>query len=223
MQWQRTVRAIAFCAAILLLATLVNSRSVVWGNVITSNISNADNGSAVGVNFGGTWANSFTTNNQAYLLDAVSIKVFFSNPGGNFVLSIYDDGTFDPGASIATLIGPTSPGAGTHTYSPGSPVLLDANSTYWVVAEDTVNAGNYFWTTTGDLSETGPGTIGDYASRSMDHGQTWSSSTFQSAVLFQVDGTPIPEPNGCLLLLLGMGIVWRGSLILRRREWGRTL
>jgi hypothetical protein len=94
----------------------------------------------------------FTTGNTAASLSVVSVSLASANgSGGHFNLSLYSDAGGSPGSSLAALSGNDSPtSAGTYTYTNTSPLVLSADTTYWIVASspDATGATAFQWNLT---------------------------------------------------------------------------
>lgn len=94
-------------------------------------------------------AGSFKTGNTAASLVSVSVAMDSRNQfaPGNFNLALYSDASGSPGSSLAALSGNNIPQApAIYTYTNQTPLVLSANTTYWVVASSpTTSTGAYQW------------------------------------------------------------------------------
>ncbi len=107
-------------------------------------------GEDVGVWSGLSHAASFTTGNTAASLFSVSVSMDAKQSGipQNFDLSLYSDASGSPGSILATLSGNIPFYAGIYAYTNTSPLVLSANTTYWIVASspDTLSGEDaYKW------------------------------------------------------------------------------
>ncbi|MBX3435665.1 MAG: hypothetical protein KF847_20295 [Pirellulales bacterium] len=156
------------------------------------------------------WAGqSFTTDATTYELSRISIQ---GTAGNNVTLSLYDNNAGVPGSLIHTLAGPTSftwP-EDLRVYTPTTPVLLNALTTYFVVAKAT--GGFIDWRLTPSTSETGPGSIGNVPFFSVDSGASWTASGAGLPVKFRVEGVVTAVPEASSVLFLGLaGVALLGA------------
>jgi hypothetical protein len=110
--------------------------------------------SAVGVFLNEEGAVSFITGSTPNFL--VSVSVFLGLPGdGSFALFLYNDAAGSPGSSLATLSGNSYPASdAVSTFTNSSPLLLAADTTYWIVASSPGSVGmfyNWLWTSSTNL------------------------------------------------------------------------
>jgi hypothetical protein len=164
-------------------------------------------------------AQSFRSGSEVTYLHTVSLGLL-ANDGTDapFFVQIYDGLYPGLGTPIATLEGPTNPGAGMIAYSPSSSILLAADTTYWVLARAygaTALGSPYGWR----IADEEP-TAGIDSGRNMyyaDGVNQWVGPTGPGDFVMTV--TVIPEPSASLLLALS-------SLALvtfrRRTKEGRT-
>ncbi|MGD1089533.1 MAG: choice-of-anchor R domain-containing protein [Verrucomicrobiota bacterium] len=183
--------------------------------VYVSNISDttADTVEALGANW---LAAEFTTgaDSGGYSLD--SVDLLFSDTSGSsgsgFVLMLYANSSGQPDSSIGTLSGSSAPDtAGTYNYT-ASGITLSPSTPYWLVARPTALTGPYLWNYTASTSYTSSdGWIMNTAryDSSDAHGSYWTSNS-GDALQFDVDATPVPEPQ--TIALAGLGL-----LFLRRK------
>ncbi len=187
---------------VLLLSLLPKLHAV----VLVSNITNATPfGSSVADT---SWlADSFTTDAQSYTLNNVNVDMDATTGGGNFVLSIFDDNSGEPGSLITngTLSGETNPNLDqVYTYITTATVNLAASTTYWVVAAETLGTNFFSWSATFDAAESGTGTIGDVGKFSSNQGVSWNNNTIIQR--FSVDVTAVPEPSD-YAAIFGIGAI----------------
>jgi hypothetical protein len=206
----RTVRTSVISG--LLLAAVVLTRAAapaVQGQVILSNNLSATTAGTETAS-GTTWLTaSFGTGSTSYTLNSVTL-LLANTTAGQASLSLYSDGTLEPGTALGTLTAPASySGALANTTFAASGLTLAANTTYWVVLRATSGAIDWAWTS--DNTGTGVGFQHTWGS-SDDAGSTWFTfDTFPTQ--FSITATPVPEPGS--LALVGVGAV---GLLLRRRR-----
>jgi hypothetical protein len=197
------LRLVSFLAllavGIALLATPAGALS------LTSNLGNFA-GYGVAVESSPWHAVSFTTDANPYTLDSVSINFPWSPQSGawGFEASIWSSSGIVPGALITTLSGNSTPGSGTHTYTATGTVNLAASTTYWVVTRSGSSSKAFYWGMSDNLSESGPGSIGNSTLSSWDAGASWPGGAPVYAALIGVEATLVPEPG--TLGLLGAGL-----------------
>ncbi|WGS86101.1 choice-of-anchor R domain-containing protein [Methylomonas sp. UP202] len=159
----------------------------------------ADSGGTLTVS-GSTWeAQSFSTDNQAYLLDSISLLISSLDEGTS--VSLYSDAYSAPSQALATL---TLSGAYTTNLAAtgflAGDFSLTANTTYWVVLSNVTGATDWSFQATDD------GSANAWAEWD---GSYWSSSTsypFQMSV--RVTPAAVPVPMSLPLMLTGLaGIV----------------
>lgn len=169
---------------------------------------------------GQDYAMAFTAGSSAYLG-----SVTLSLSGGPFQpapisVNLLADNAGLPGAVMLALPGEPNPASGLHTYTPASPVALNAGSRYWVAASVSQNGFqdiDYRWhITTSNAFQGLPGwSLGTAAFRRASGGvyAPWRSDpgTFG---LMGVNLTTVPEPATALVGLCGLAGVLGGT---RRR------
>ncbi len=184
----------------------------VQANVIVSNLAGGD-----GLGFGGTgnfYAQSFTTDDQAYRLDSIVLKVFTStlHPPVGVSVQIWDDRGYwysEPRNSIGDFLIPDLPGDvwGEVTFTLATELLLSPVTTYWISATHSTESFPGVFQVKGTYAAgSGPGTLGDNLLVSFDEGDNWGRASDQRMKL-QVNGTPVnlvSLPPTWLLLSLGL-------------------
>jgi hypothetical protein len=124
------------------------------------------------------------------------------NPGGTTVVSLLADNSTSPGAVIGQLASISDSSLSTTAtdvdVSGFSPIMLNANTRYWIELSSTSLAAA--WTLSGDTS--GPGVIGEFFAN--------STGVFANAGLagfpyqMQVNTEAIPEPSSLALSISGL-------------------
>lgn len=169
-------------------------------------------GSAVG--------NSFTTSSQVLPLESATLLLSGISNLYNFSVSIFSDNAGSPGSSLVQLSS-TSPiiSAGSYTFATADTdgYLLEANTTYWLIAalSTSTSYSSLVVGDTTDLSEASTDglTIGTKVIQSNSGSITgsWTANT-ESALLFSLNSTAaIPEPTSAALIMLSGGLLLRRS------------
>lgn len=179
--------------------------------------------------FGGNFtrfyaAQTFTTGSASATLASIDVsfsQMNFSNT--TFSLRLFSNAGSQPGSSIETLSGSTSPSDGVFSYTSSGSTVLAPNTTYWWVASSSTNGVIFHPTFTASQSETSSygWTIGNV-------GYTGSTTSPSSLPTFSSISTPfqfsvsavsaIPEPSTYAALA---GLVVLGTAVAIRRR--RTL
>jgi hypothetical protein len=153
-------------------------------------------------------AGSFTTAAGAYTLNSISVEVNTNEDiGDSSEMLLRTDSSGSPGALIENL--------GTITFGQGQSLvtyssigtLLSPHTTYWVTMGE-MGSGFGQWAGTESTLEASPvsWTIGDQTFQSQDQGATWHQANFgppNSAPLFSVDASLVPEPSSLALAAFG--------------------
>lgn len=144
-------------------------------------------------------AQSFRTGNEDAYLHTISLGLL-SNEGVDapFVVQIYDGLYSGLGTPVTTLTGPTNPGTGLIAYFPAEPVLLAADTTYWVLARayGATPVGSLYGWRIADLEPS----AGMDSGRNMYYADTvhqWVGPTGPGDFVMRVE--TIPEPAASLL------------------------
>jgi hypothetical protein len=165
---------------------------------------------ADGVHF--ATAGSFTTSAAGtYKLNSVSISMQVNNTAGDTTgLRLRANSGGVPGALIEDLGSKLAPlGQSLQIYnSTGS--ILSPNTTYWLTLGETGSGGGQQWNGTESTAETSPisWTIGDQTFDMAIGSGIWNQVNFgtpNSAPLFAVDASPVPEPSAAWLAIAAGG------------------
>lgn len=138
----------------------------------------------------------FTTGNNSfrYILSSVSLLSVQTSSSPNLFVDLYADSLGGLGTRLARFINPTSIPTSTNNnlFTLAVPLLLPANTTYWLVTGISSGSGQYLWGFTTSTGQTGsPGIlINDNPFYSTNQGGTWSNnfSTTFNAFQFSVNG-----------------------------------
>jgi hypothetical protein len=158
-----------------------------------------------------------------YSIDSVEVRLLApSNSTSPMLLSIFNNATNRPGTELRQLTTVTNPtAAGVFTYTPSTPLTLNASTNYWIVAT-TTGAASYRWaqsdkadsTSLENWSFTG-------AAFSIDSGTVWNFSEldyFYTAI----NATAVPEPSSKSLLFVAGTLAYIGFWHrLRMRKTGQ--
>ncbi len=153
---------------------------------------------------GSYWdAASFSTDDQIYTLNFVSLLLSNTAPGQALV-SLYADNGGSPGALIGNLTSPDLyPSDQSLVDFDGDGLSLAADTSYWTVLQ--ALSGEFAWSWTESNQGSGPGFQTVWANTA-DGGQDWSVYGDQP-MMMGVDGTAAaatPEPVTIGLLLTGL-------------------
>jgi hypothetical protein len=158
-------------------------------------------------------AQSFRTGSEVSYLQAVSLGLL-ANDGTNspFLVQLYDGLYPGLGTAIATLDGPSNPGTGLISYSPSSPVFLNADTTYWILARasNASQIGTYYGWRIADEEPS----VGIDSGRNMYYADTqhqWVGPTGPGDFVMKVEA--VPEPTSLALFALSSSV-----LVSRRRR-----
>jgi len=146
---------------------------------------------------------SVTVNEGTYSGINAAFSVSFYTDGGNHPGSLVNNGLFT-GSAIAYPVCKTF-----------QPLTLEANTTYWLVLNDSSTRASFTETSSANLVLSGNGgfAFGD-SYYSLDQGASWAKSS-SYIPMFTIDSAaPVPEPS--TLALAGLGGL--GTLLLRRRR-----
>ncbi len=168
-------------------------------------------------------ADKFTTGSNASFLTLTNVTIqFHSSTGtGGYFVSIYNDVLGAPGSALATLTGSTNPNTtGNFTYTPSSPITLDASTSYWLVEGSTSSTNLYqpmYVTTNTPFTGHGWTITGNYyVSTNVVNVPTWGLLHTDGPTQYNISVAFVPEPTTYALMAgaVGLGAV----LVLRKRN-----
>ncbi|MCF7688951.1 MAG: PEP-CTERM sorting domain-containing protein [Cephaloticoccus sp.] len=203
-----------FCLALIFSPIALSAQTI-----LVSNLGEASNSGPISSISPSEWfANSFTTGSEQVTLSSVTLALHSGTTATGFSLQLYSDNAGNPGSSLETLAGTSSPtGGGNFTYTSSGTSLLNG-TTYWLVTSSTV--GNVRPYGTASHSETGePGwLIGDTFYYTNNSGATWTAGAigaFFDPLRFSVATAAVPEPSTYAVIA---GALVFGCVVLRRRR-----
>lgn len=166
------------------------------GDVQYDNLFRTANNSPPSVAKGGNWlAQSFSTVGYPYSVEVVTlfVKDTTSPSHGDAQLAIYD-GLSKPENLIGTLTSPSSytTTLGNNIFT-ASGLLLDPNSTYWVVLK--ALTGQFEWSWTSSNTGNGDGFETTWGIRELSGGSWVWSIVDGEPYMMRVEGQAIPEPS----------------------------
>lgn len=212
--WSRTVAI----AAIALLGTGLGAQAAVVFNNFGPGDAFSDGGRILQGETVGTIADvdqaaSFTVGGTPHLLTIVSLGINVSpspNIGtGPLNIVIAADAAGVPGATLRTLpLNVNATGKQIVTVADNGTLQLDANTTYWVIADGkTTFDGAWYFNNVGDVGATaGRTNLGP-----------WNLRPDDDRYALRVEGRPVPEPASAALLALSTVLAGRGCTRGRRR------
>lgn len=164
-------------------------------------------------------AQSFTTDGQAYRLDALDAMLgeLVGAPTIVAELRADTDGTA-PGTVLVTLGLVGAPGSGAPalaTLVPTATTTLAAGTTYWLVL-GALGEGSYAWEYAEGNAFSGPGSLGSF-NYSDDQGLSWIALGSDNPFKLTVQVSAVPVPGVTLLFCAGMA-----GLLARRRATQRA-
>ena len=170
---------------------------------------------------------SFTTGNTPNFFVSASINLGL--PGdGPLALSLYNDAAGAPGISLAALSGDSDPaGDAVVTFTNSSPLMLSANTTYWIVASSSSDEGIFYnWLVTSSTS-LDSGSIWPLGASKYSSGGGWSSPPggYQLQFSLTVASTNLPAISIFPSVVLtyrafpGLPLVLQQSSVLPGTSW----
>jgi hypothetical protein len=194
-----------------LVAAAIAGLVPVHGQLIVSNLDQANDGGAGTVGDDKWAAQGFETGGSSATLGTVGLKLAHDTSAlGTFSVSLWSAAPGGlPGSQIASINSGTAVNSLTtafkdYLFTPPQTISLSANTLYFIVLSSSVSAipAGLLWgvTQAENPSSTGPGQIGGWA-LSLNHGTTWGSEAplYQDATLglsfpFQISISAVPEP-----------------------------
>ena len=133
------------------------------------------------------------SNNFQYLLSSVSLRSAQTSFSLNLFVDLYTDSSGGLGILVTRFINPASIPANTNNnlFTLATPLLLPANTAYWLVAGISSGSGQYLWAATNSTVESGIAgwSIGYEPFYSSNQGGTWNNDfTTTFAFQFSVNG-----------------------------------
>lgn len=180
----------AFVAGQLLFSTASHAQLI-------SNYPFVNSSAGVNMNVVGSGAAvGFTMPNQDYTVDSVVLRLNgYATPADSPEIGFYDNNSGKPGTLIGSFLNfPSSSDTSTanFTFTPASTITLAANQTYWLWVK--TSAGLFNWRSDNPATTpTGAATHFDYMTTS-NGGTTWTSHLSQIGT-YQINATPVPEPE----------------------------
>jgi hypothetical protein len=219
-------RKMGLCALIVLVAALCAAPAMAGDVTVYTNLGSGQSFNNNGGWTLGTWYNGanqamaspFTPTTTTNLADALLAVTYFG--GDNPPLDVYleSDNSGQPGAVLTTLTqqGGTLPAFGSSgpvtTFTCTTCPLMDAGSTYWLVAvqpdPDSLQTWNNVWN-----SATGPLAFNETGSNT----GPWSTFTGDMDA-FEVDGTTTTTPEPVSMLLMGTFLSLAGGLLSKKKR-----
>ncbi len=125
--------------------------------VLVSNIENLTRGNLIAdqnIDFAGVFNSSADVTVTSIELDLTTL-----DSSSDYEVKLFAGTAVEPTVELEVLSGPASP-SGVTNFIFNAPVLLAANTNYWVVVGAQQGAGKYSWNYTDDLAQSGTGLIG---------------------------------------------------------------
>ncbi len=159
----------------------------------------------------GPLADSFSTGTSSFTMNEVALSlVSMGNTNGSITVSLLSDSAGSPGSlltTIGTLGDPNNLVVTTYDFSSFTPVLLAANTRYWIELtsniQDPNNLNGQYWTFSNDLS--GPGVANEFNLSTTGTVQANAVNSPYQMGVFGMASNVIPEPTS--VVLLGIGLV----------------
>ena len=166
---------------------------------LVSNMNQTTSGSANSILHDGAQAFTTGTNSFGYTLESVEISLTVGgSPFPAHTLSIWTESSNSPGSSLGTLTNPDPVVNGVNTYTTTDSISLSANTTYFIVVDNSPNAGDSgrIAVTGSDSEDSGAASgwsIGD-GRVYRDHDSTGSWGIFNNSLKIRINGQVIVPP-----------------------------
>ena len=166
---------------------------------LVSNMNQTTSGSANSILHDGAQAFTTGTNSFGYTLESVEISLTVGgSPFPAHTLSIWTESSNNPGSSLGTLTNPDPVVNGVNTYTTTDGISLSANTTYFIVVDNSPNAGDLgrIAVTGSDSEDSGAASgwsIGD-GRVYRDHDSTGSWGIFNNSLKIRINGQVIVPP-----------------------------
>ena len=180
---------------------------------LVSNMNQTTSGSANSILHDGAQAFTTGTNSFGYTLESVEISLTVGgSPFPAHTLSIWTESSNNPGSSLGTLTNPDPVVNGVNTYTTTDGISLSANTTYFIVVDNSPNAGDSgrIAVTGSDSEDSGAASgwsIGD-GRVYRDHDSTGSWGIFNNSLKIRINGQVAPPeiPADSSLVPDGLGL-----------------
>ena len=181
---------------------------------LVSNMNQTTSGTANSTSQDGAQAFTTGTNSFGYTLESVQISLTVGgSPFPAHTVSIWTESSNNPGSSLGTLTNPDPVVNGVNTYTTTDGISLSAGTTYFIVVDNSPNAGDFgrIAVTGSDSEDSGAASgwsIGD-GRVYRDHDSTGSWGIFNNSLKIRINGqviVPPPEvPADSSLVPSGLG------------------
>ena len=180
---------------------------------LVSNMNQTTGGSANSILHDGAQAFTTGTNSFGYTLESVEISLTVGgSPFPAHTVSIWTESSNNPGSSLGTLTNPDPVVNGVNTYTTTDGISLSANTTYFIVVDNSPNAGDLgrIAVTGSDSEDSGAASgwsIGD-GRVYRDHDSTGSWGIFNNSLKIRINGQVAPPeiPADSSLVPDGLGL-----------------
>ena len=166
---------------------------------LVSNMNQTTQGSANSTTQDGAQAFTTGTNSLGYTLESVQISLTVGgSPFPAHTVSIWTESSNNPGSSLGTLTNPDPVVNGVNTYTTTDGISLSAGTTYFIVVDNSPNAGDSgrIAVTGSDSEDSGAASgwsIGD-GRVYRDHDSTGTWGVFNNSLKIRINGQVIAPP-----------------------------